>query len=92
MGGGAKSPLWNRIKADITGMPVVTLECEETASLGIVILSAVAMGEYDSVESAVRSMVKPTKIYEPDAAAAGAYEEIFHRYVSVERKFFGVAD
>ncbi len=91
MGGGAKSPLWNQIKADVTGLPIVTLECKETASLGIAILSTVALGVHDSIESAVKVMVKPQCSYKPEKNASHVYENAYTKYLLIEKKFFGVS-
>lgn len=52
MGGGASSPLWCGIKADITGKRLVTLKNKETACLGSAILAAVGVGAFESVEKA----------------------------------------
>lgn len=65
MGGGALSPLWCRIKADITGMKLVTLKNTETACLGAAILAGVGVGIYASVEAACAELVVPDKVYEP---------------------------
>ena len=51
-GGGALSPLWCRIKAEITGLPLSTLDCPESACLGSAILASVAHGAYPDVPSA----------------------------------------
>ena len=65
MGGGALSPLWCRIKADITGMKLVTLKNTETACLGTAILAGVGVGIYGSVEAACAELIAPDKVYEP---------------------------
>ena len=57
MGGGAKSPLWCRMKADITGKRLVTLENEETACLGSAILAGVGIGLYPSVDAAAEKIL-----------------------------------
>lgn len=49
-GGGAKSPLWCQIQADITGIPVVVPSQKEAACLGAAIMGAVSSGLFDSYE------------------------------------------
>ena len=59
MGGGSKSDVWNQIKADITGKTLhVTYSSQDTACLGAAILAGKAAGVFESIESAVDSMVK----------------------------------
>ena len=52
MGGGAKSPLWSQMKADITGKMLQTLKNKETACLGAAILAGVGAGVFPSVKDA----------------------------------------
>lgn len=52
MGGGANSPLWCSIKADMTGKRLVTLKNKETACLGSAILAGVGAGVFESVAAA----------------------------------------
>ena len=52
LGGGARSAVWNQIKADITGRPIVTMQCAEAASLGAAILAGKATGIYSNVRDA----------------------------------------
>ncbi len=65
MGGGASSPLWCKIKADMTGKRIAILENNETACLGSAILAGVGAGIFSDVESACIETVKIKKIYEP---------------------------
>ena len=61
MGGGAKSPLWCQMKADITGKRLATLKNEETACLGSAILAGVGIGVYSSVELAAEKILTKNK-------------------------------
>ena len=45
-GGGARSALWNQIKADACGVPVVTLDGEDAAVRGDAMLAGVAAGVF----------------------------------------------
>lgn len=67
MGGGSKSDLWNQIKADIIGKPLyLTCASQDVACLGAAVLAGKAYGLFDSIDSAVSSMVRIRKVYEPD--------------------------
>jgi xylulokinase len=80
IGGGARSPLWLQIKADVLGKPIRTVASEETACLGAALLGAVAAGAYRDLETASAAMVRLALTIEPDAASAAAYRAGFARY------------
>ncbi len=65
-GGGARSALWNQIKANVCGLPIFTLENEETALLGNAILAGVASQVFRSVQEGVAAMVRTKVTIEPD--------------------------
>ncbi|MCR4897093.1 MAG: xylulokinase [Lachnospiraceae bacterium] len=73
-GGGAKSPLWQKIIANVMNMKVDILEVEEGPSLGGAMLAAVAAGEYASVEEIAAKVVRVKKTVEPDPALVAKYE------------------
>lgn len=86
MGGGASSPLWCQIKADMTGKTFVTLKNEETACLGSAILAGVASGVFESVEEAVEKGVAENKVYKPSGTD---YGECYKRYCDIDNKLWG---
>lgn len=51
-GGGARSPLWRQLQADVYGVPVLTLTAEEGAAFGAALLAGVAGGRWPSVRDA----------------------------------------
>lgn len=73
-GGGAKSPVWQQILANILNIEVELLEIEEGPSLGGAILAAVACGEYASVEDAARAIVKVKETVKPQSELTEAYQ------------------
>ena len=82
-GGGAKSPLWAQIKADVTGKELTTV-CEgETACLGTAILAAVGVGDFASIDEAARDFVKLKKSYTPSGVS---YEEGYRNFVALDEK------
>jgi sugar (pentulose or hexulose) kinase len=79
-GGGSKSPLWNQIKADIIGKPLVTIKCPEAACLGAAILAGTAIGLFDSVEKACESMAEEKARFIPNPENQAAYETGYADY------------
>lgn len=82
-GGGASSPLWAGIKADVTGMKLNTVSESETACLGAAILAMVGDGEYSSIEDAARATVKTKKTYTPSGAS---YERAYQKYCELDNR------
>jgi xylulokinase len=80
VGGGAKSPLWNQIKADVTGLQVNVPEITETTALGAAFLALVGIGAYTSLTEASDDIVKIREHTEPDAVTAALYTEAYERY------------
>lgn len=84
MGGGAQSPLWCQMKADLTGKKIVTLKNDETACLGSAILAGVGIGLFDSVESACNMAAEIKREYIPGSAD---YSECYQRFCDLEQKY-----
>lgn len=82
-GGGARSPIWNQINADVTQMDVVTTTNEEPASLGAGIVAGVAAGLYPDLESACDEMVKVKQVFKPEPANREAYERAYQMYLDL---------
>jgi xylulokinase len=77
IGGGARGRFWNRIMADIYGMPVHRLTIlEEATSMGAALAGGVGVGLYPDF-SMIETMNQVTEIIEPDPAAQAAYEQIY---------------
>ena len=82
-GGGAKSPLWKKIIANVLNISVDVLETEEGPSLGGAMLAAVACGEYTSVEQAAAKIVKVVDTVEPDPELAAKYEARYQQFKQI---------
>jgi xylulokinase len=81
VGGGAKSPLWCQIKADVTGLPIRIPTSIETTATGAAMLAAVAAGLFANVSEAAGAFVSyAPREYEPDAALHEAYQEAYDLY------------
>ena len=79
-GGGAKSPLWKKIIANVMNLKVDVIESEEGPGYGAAMLAAVACGEFASVEEAAEKLVKVVDTVEPDAQLAAKYEERYQKF------------
>lgn len=79
-GGGARSALWNQIKADVCGLPVVTLEGEDAAVRGDAMLAGVAAGVYPDLAAAGAALIRTRDRYEPNLSNRALYDDAFDRY------------
>ncbi len=79
-GGGAKSPLWKKMIANILNVKVDVIEGEEGPALGGAMLAAVACGEYTCVEEAATKMVKIVDTIEPEPELVAAYEKRYQSF------------
>jgi sugar (pentulose or hexulose) kinase len=75
-GGGARSPLWLQITADVLGVPVVTPACTERACLGAAAFAAVAAKWYETIAVATLAMVRPDRVFEPDRGNVALYRDV----------------
>ncbi|MCD8083066.1 MAG: xylulokinase [Clostridiales bacterium] len=82
-GGGAKSPLWKKMIANIMNIRVDVIESEEGPSLGGAMLAAVACGEYESVEAAARKIVRVIDTVEPEPELAAKYEARYQQFKQI---------
>ena len=65
-GGGAKSPVWCQLQADITGLPVRIPKEKEAACLGAAMIAAVAGGTFQCLKCASKACVEMTSEYTPN--------------------------
>lgn len=79
-GGGAKSPLWRQIIADILNITLVQTENEEGPALGGAILAAVACGVYPSVEDACSKIIKIVAETKPIPENVALYEKRYQEF------------
>ena len=79
-GGGAKSPLWKKIIANVLNLKVDVLESEEGPAMGGAMLAAVACGEYKSVEEIAGKVVKIVETVEPEPELVEKYRERYRKF------------
>jgi len=82
-GGAARSRVWTQMFADILGLPVETVDVNETGALGCAISAAAATGSYASLAEAGRAMCPLGVRVEPDMKAHEAYEKRFELFKRV---------
>ena len=81
-GGGASSPLWAGIKANVVNKELSTLKEGETACLGSALCAAVGVGVYDNLTAASDAVVKTAKTYKPTGVN---YDDAYRRYCELDQ-------
>lgn len=83
LGGGANSPLWKQMEADVLQLPVTTTQDHDAACLGAAMLAGAGTGTFTDVSQAAESMVRVGKVYEPNAHLQGVYDDAYSRFRAV---------
>lgn len=79
-GGGAKSPIWLTMAANILNLEIQLLAQEEGPAFGGALLAAVACGAYPSIKSAAQKMSKVKKVIEPDQELTALYDARYQSF------------
>ena len=79
-GGGAKSPLWKKMIANILNLKVDIIESEEGPALGAAVLAAVGCGEYANVEEAVNKLINVVETIEPEYELVEKYDKGYEKF------------
>jgi len=79
-GGGARSPLWRQIQADVYGHEVEIVEAEEGAAYGAALLAGVGAKVWPSVDAACDSVVRVVERIRPNPANAEVMEKNYAAY------------
>src|SRR5215216_1583937 len=91
-GGGARSPLWRQIQADVYGRVVEILAAEEGAAYGAALLAGVGAKIWPTVDAACASAVRVAERAEPDAAAVAALDRSYAGYRAMYPALRSVAE
>lgn len=82
-GGGAKSPLWKKIIANICNLEIESIESEEGPGYGGAMLAMVACGEYSDVNTIAEKFVKVVDVVKPDPKLTELYEEKYRQFSKI---------
>ena len=82
-GGGAKSPLWKKIIANVMNLKVDVIESEEGPALGGAMLAAVGCGEFENVETAAARIVKVIDTVDPEPELVEKYEARYQQFKEI---------
>ena len=82
-GGGAKSPLWKKIMANVLGVKLEIPACEQGPGMGGAMLAMVACGAYESVQAACDAIVKTDSVLEPEAELTARYEAQYQKFKTI---------
>ncbi|CAJ1229622.1 xylulose kinase [Levilactobacillus zymae] len=83
IGGGAKSPLWLQIQADIFNRKVVSLKNEQGPGMGAAMMAATGLGWFDSLQDCAKTFVHFGKEYQPIPANVAKYQKLHQIYKQV---------
>ena len=79
-GGGAKSPLWRKIFANVLGIPLDMVKTEQGPGYGAAMLAMVGCGKFKSVQEAADKLVEVASTTEPDAELTAKYEVRYQNF------------
>ena len=79
-GGGAKSPLWKKIMANVLNAELECLESEQGPGMGGAMLAMVAAGEYASVKEVCDKFVAVASTVKPEADLVAKYEKRYQQF------------
>lgn len=79
-GGGARSPLWRQILADVLNVELVTVNTTEGAAYGAALLAGVGAGAWPDVDTASRDCISLTGSTKPQPETVARYEKVYVQY------------
>ena len=82
-GGGAKSPLWKRIFANVLNCELECLESEQGPGMGGAMLAMVACGEFPNVKACCDAMVRVASTVKPEPEMVAKYEAKYQQFKKI---------
>ena len=82
-GGGAKSPLWRTIFANVLGIPLELVKTEQGPGYGGAMLAMVACGQYESVKACAGALVEVADTVRPDPELTARYERRYRQFQKI---------
>jgi len=86
-GGQAKNPVWNRMKADITGVPLSCPEVLDAELVGNCCCALAGLGDYATPWEAAESVVRFASRYEPDRSRHEQFSRGYEQYLATYERF-----
>jgi autoinducer 2 (AI-2) kinase len=91
-GGGARSPLWAQLLADVLRQNVRVPPVTEASALGAAILAGVGAGAFDDAATTAAALATGGRVHEPDPAGAAVYDDCFGRWRRVYEHELALAE
>jgi len=95
-GGGARSPLWRQIQADVYGKPVSTINAEEGPAFGAALLAAVGTGAFKNIREACDATIRVTSTTRPKRANITLYDKVYREfsklYPALQKNFVSLSE
>ncbi len=82
-GGGARSPLWRQIFANVLNIPLDIPQTEEGPGYGGAMLAMVGCGGYKSAADCAAQLIRVKETVEPDPVIAARYEERYQKFKKI---------
>lgn len=82
-GGGAKSPLWQKILANVLNIELELPQTEEGPGYGGAMLAMVGCGMFDTVASCANAMISFKSSVKPDPAVAARYDLRYRQFKEI---------
>ncbi len=85
-GGGARSPIWNQIKADVLGVPYQRLKGNEFGAWGAAMIAGKAAGVIENLaEHATKTVFSEGAPHSPDSQRHRVYEPLVEKYIQMQQ-------
>ncbi|MGQ9514289.1 MAG: FGGY family carbohydrate kinase [Thermoproteota archaeon] len=88
VGGGSRNDLWNRIRADVTGLPVTVMTQREATVIGAALTAFTGIGVYSSLKEASKAVKLRQRRFMPGKDRE-KYEKLFQRFKELPRRLIG---
>ena len=92
VGGCSRSDLWNQIKADVLGLPVLLPRTSVGSPFGAAIIAGMGAGAFPDVRNSLSEMVQIGRRFEPNQANHERYSEIYQVFRNIYEHLKGDFD
>jgi len=80
-GGGARSPFWRQLLADVFGRPIARTVADEGPAYGAALLAGIAAGVFRNVDEACGVVLLSPEQSDPDTSRARLYDDCYRAYM-----------